>query len=324
VTGERKDLGGLGPDENKAGPEEELKAAPAAGDTSAPEDAERGQAGSGSSGGENADGGKPEKEAKGAEGGSRLSGASGEGQSGPGVGKAEETQSGQASGSRELRPESSVKPEAGQVKESRPAAAAGEEKPVPRKPAAGAAGRARPAAGARPRPAAAAKKAAEPEEPSPMQPLLDKFVSIIKEKVSPESVEEALINRPSGHVPTLVVRREHWLDVARLLRDDPELSFDYLRLMSSVDYETHLEVVYQFYSFVHGHQLAVRVKTDREESTLPSVSGLWKAADWNEREAYDLMGIRFEGHPDLRRILLPDDWVGHPLRKDYEPLDQEV
>lgn len=185
-------------------------------------------------------------------------------------------------------------------------------------------GRARPVAGARPRPAAG-RKAAEkqPEEPSPMQPLLDRFVARIKEEY-PEAVEEAYINRPSGHIPTLVIRREYWGEVAQLLKEDASLAFDYLRNLSSVDYETHLEVCYQFLSFTHRHSVAIRVKVDREESVLPTVSHLWAAADWNEREAFDLMGIRFAGHPDLRRILLPDDWVGYPLRKDYEPLDKEV
>jgi NADH-quinone oxidoreductase subunit C len=137
-------------------------------------------------------------------------------------------------------------------------------------------------------------------------------------------IEEAYINRPSGHLPTLVVSREHWLPLAELLKEEPKLSFDYLRNLAGVDYQTHIEVVYQFYSFQHDHHIAVRVKTDREESKVPSVAQLWKAADWNEREAYDLLGIHFENHPNLKRILMPDDWVGHPLRKDYEPLDKEV
>ncbi|AUS10210.1 NADH-quinone oxidoreductase subunit C [Laceyella sacchari] len=186
-------------------------------------------------------------------------------------------------------------------------------------------GRARPASGARPRPAGA-KKAEEkkPEEPSPMQPLLEQFVARIKEGCHPEAVVEAYINRPSGHIPTLVIDRAHWSEVARFLKEDEALAFDYMRNLSSVDYETHLEVCYQLVSFAHQHQVAVRVKVDREEAVLPTVSHVWAAAGWNEREAYDLMGIHFTDHSDLRRILLPDDWVGHPLRKDYEPLDKEV
>jgi NADH-quinone oxidoreductase subunit C len=196
-------------------------------------------------------------------------------------------------------------------------------KPVPRAPRAAAAGKARPTAAARPRPAAK-KVEKEPEEPSPLQPQLDRFVRLLKDKLGEGAIGEAYINRAGGHIPTLVVEKDYWLQIAQLLKEEESLQFDYLRLLSGVDYETHMEVVYQLFSFAHGHQIAVRVKTDREEAKVPSVSHLWKAANWNEREAYDLLGIRFENHPDLRRILMPDDWVGHPLRKDYEPLDKEV
>lgn len=180
----------------------------------------------------------------------------------------------------------------------------------------------RPAAGARPRPAA--RKEEKPPEPSPMEPLLQQFVKAIKESIHEEAVSEAYVNRASGHIPTVVVKLEHWPEVARLLKEETAFSFDYLRSLAGVDEETHMEVMYQFTSFVHQHHLAVRVKTDRENPRVPTVSHLWKAAEWNEREAFDLLGIHFEGHPDLRRILLPDDWVGHPLRKDYEQLDREV
>ncbi|MBA4495965.1 NADH-quinone oxidoreductase subunit C [Paenactinomyces guangxiensis] len=202
---------------------------------------------------------------------------------------------------------------------------AGGEKPVPRAPRAAAAGRARPAAGTRPRPGAArAPKEEKPEEPSPKQPVLDRFVALIKEKAGADSIEDAYINRPNAHLPTLVIKKNHWLEVATLLKEEPALSFDYVRNLSGVDYETHLEVVYHLISFTHSHQIGIRVKTDREQAKVPTVSHLWKTADWNEREIYDLLGVHFEGHPNLKRILMPDDWVGHPLRKDYEPLDKEV
>lgn len=181
---------------------------------------------------------------------------------------------------------------------------------------------ARPAA-ARPRPAAA-KKEEKPPEPSPLEPLLKQFVEDIKEKVHEEAVVESYVNRASGHIPTIVVSLDHWGEVARLLKESPSFSFDYLRSLGGVDEKTHMEVFYQFTSLEKQHHLAVRVKTDRENPCVPTVSHLWKAANWNERETYDLLGIRFNGHPDLRRILLPDDWVGHPLRKDYEQLDKEV
>jgi NADH-quinone oxidoreductase subunit C len=168
------------------------------------------------------------------------------------------------------------------------------------------------------------KEEKKPEEPSPLEPVLKRFKQEIVEKAGEDAVVEDYINRAGEHIPTFVIAREKWLEVARLLKEDPLFSFDYLRNLSAVDYQKEIEVVYQFYSFKKKHQIAIRVKTDRDEAKVPSVAHLWKAADWNEREAYDLMGVVFEGHPNLKRILLPDEWVGHPLRKDYEPLDKEV
>jgi NADH-quinone oxidoreductase subunit C len=131
-------------------------------------------------------------------------------------------------------------------------------------------------------------------------------------------------------------------DVCRYLRDAPELQFDMLNCLTGVDYfhadpkkaakadwEPHIELVYHLSSVARKHTLVLKVslprwKDDIEGSLpeLPSVSGVWSTADWHEREVYDLLGITFTGHPDLRRILCPEDWVGYPLRKDYEmPLE---
>jgi NADH-quinone oxidoreductase subunit C len=131
-------------------------------------------------------------------------------------------------------------------------------------------------------------------------------------------------------------------EVAAYLKEQPELAFDALNDLSAVDYfepdeklaakfpyEPHVEVVYHLYSYEHKHWLTVKVKLPRWQNDtegrlpeLPSVAHIWAVADWHEREAYDLMGIRFLGHPHLVRILCPDDWTGHPLRKDYEmPLE---
>jgi NADH-quinone oxidoreductase subunit C len=79
-----------------------------------------------------------------------------------------------------------------------------------------------------------------------------------------------------------------------------------------------MEVIYNLYSIPYNHHLTVKVMLDRAEPAVESLTAIWKTADWHEREAYDLLGIRFNNHPDLRRILLPEDWEGHPLRKDYE------
>jgi len=103
-------------------------------------------------------------------------------------------------------------------------------------------------------------------------------------------------------------------EVCRHLRD---LGFEYLNCVSGVDWLTHLEVVYDVSSLRHPNKAHVRVKVNRDNPAVQTVSDLWPAANWHERECYDLFGIRFDGHPDHRRILLPEDWVGYPLRKDY-------
>jgi NADH-quinone oxidoreductase subunit C len=114
-------------------------------------------------------------------------------------------------------------------------------------------------------------------------------------------------------------------EVAAFAKSDPELSFDNLMCLSAVDYPKddppRLEVVYHLLSYARGHTFVLKVHLPREAPTLPTVEGVWRVANWHEREAYDLFGITFSGHSDLRRILLPDDWKGHPLRKDWEDPD---
>ena len=127
-------------------------------------------------------------------------------------------------------------------------------------------------------------------------------------------------------------------EVCRWLRDEPDMRFDLLNCISGVDYfqpdqkkakkidwEPHFEVLYHLSSLVHKHRLALKVTLPRWKDGVqgqlpeaPSVTDLWKTAIWHEREVFDLSGVRFVGHPDLRRILCPEDWEGHPLRKDYE------
>jgi NADH-quinone oxidoreductase subunit C len=116
----------------------------------------------------------------------------------------------------------------------------------------------------------------------------------------------------------LLVAGDSLLQVMTLLRDTPELSFDYLNYITAVDYFDYFEVVYQFTSMQHNHSLVVKTRCyDRENPVLPSVVSLWQGADFQEREVYDLMGVRFEGHPNMKRIFLWDGFPGHPLRKDY-------
>ncbi|MCL6456613.1 MAG: NADH-quinone oxidoreductase subunit C [Gorillibacterium sp.] len=171
---------------------------------------------------------------------------------------------------------------------------------------------------------AASAQPAAAQEPSPNQPRLDRMISIIREAAGEDAVSEAYINVIDGHRPYLVVPPVHWPVVAGLLRDHEELHLDYLRSVAGIDYEMHMEVGYYLISLDTKDEVCIKVKTNREQPSIPTISPIWPTANWNEREIYDLFGIDFPGHPDLRRILMPDDWIGHPMRKDYEPLDPEV
>jgi NADH-quinone oxidoreductase subunit C len=121
--------------------------------------------------------------------------------------------------------------------------------------------------------------------------------------------------------PWIVVAPEAIVAVATFARDDSALAFDNLMNLSVVDYpkETppRLEVVYHLFSYAQRHTVVLKVHLPREQPSVASVEGVWAVANWHEREAFDLFGIAFTGHSDLRRILLPDDWEGHPLRKDW-------
>ncbi|MFD0871853.1 MULTISPECIES: NADH-quinone oxidoreductase subunit C [Paenibacillus] len=173
--------------------------------------------------------------------------------------------------------------------------------------------------------AKAKKEEAEvPKEPSPMQPLLDKSVQWIRDKVSHEAVEDAFINELDGHRPYIFIKSDYWAETAKFVRDHEHFQLNYLRNVAGIDQETHMEVAYHLISLNTKQEFLFKVKTDREQPAVPSVTSVWQGANWQEREIYDLLGIDFPGHPDLRRIMMPDDWVGHPLRKDYEPIDPEV
>ncbi|GKU76939.1 NADH-quinone oxidoreductase subunit C [Paenibacillus sp. L3-i20] len=168
---------------------------------------------------------------------------------------------------------------------------------------------------------------AEPEQPKPPSarlPDLELIVRILGNEVASDAVLESYVNELNADMPTIVLSGTHWTKAANVLRDHNELGFNYLRNVSGVDYETHLEVVYHLLSIHSKKDVAIKLKTDHETASVPSATPIWSTANWNEREIYDLLGIDFPGHPDLRRIMMPDDWVGHPLRKDYEPLDSEV
>jgi NADH-quinone oxidoreductase subunit C len=108
-------------------------------------------------------------------------------------------------------------------------------------------------------------------------------------------------------------------EIAAFLREDADLEFDYLMCLSGVDLgKNMLAVVYHLSSMVKRHKISVKAEVPRENAEIPSVINSWPTANWHEREIYDLLGITFTGHPDLRRILLPEDYPGHPLRKDFK------
>lgn len=127
-----------------------------------------------------------------------------------------------------------------------------------------------------------------------------------------------------GVDPAIAVRPADIVAVATFLKTDPELAFDCLSNQSGVDYpkREQIEVVFHLFSYGRRHALVLKVGVARDNPRLATVSTVWRTAIWQEREIFDLLGVEFYGHPDLRRLLLPEDWVGHPLRKDYvEPTE---
>jgi len=148
-------------------------------------------------------------------------------------------------------------------------------------------------------------------------PLVDEL-----HKRFPGAVIESIIFR---NMPSLTVVKESLLALCRFLHSEEGGAYTLLTDETAVDYpkrEKRFEIIYHLYSFKQNHRLRLKVKVGDGE-TVPSVVGIWPTANWLEREVYDMFGIEYEGHPDLRRILLPEDWTGHPLRKDYDILRQD-
>jgi NADH-quinone oxidoreductase subunit C len=116
--------------------------------------------------------------------------------------------------------------------------------------------------------------------------------------------------------PWILVQPADLLTVIQILKQD--LGLNYLACLSAIDYDTNLGVVYQLRSLSVKFEIMVKILTPKNNPLVPSLTNLYPAASWFEREAYDLLGVNFQDHPDLRRIIMPEDWVGHPLRKDYQ------
>ena len=126
---------------------------------------------------------------------------------------------------------------------------------------------------------------------------------------------------------SVYVTRDSIVDIAQFLRDDPELRYNFLENLCGVDYfgrEPRFEVVYHLLSYQNRHRICLKVGLPEDDLNMPSITSLWQTANWQERETYDMFGIEFHGHPSLERILMPEDWVGHPLRKDVPLGDEEV
>ncbi|GIM45695.1 hypothetical protein DNHGIG_12440 [Collibacillus ludicampi] len=193
-------------------------------------------------------------------------------------------------------------------------------KDVPAKPAAPKATTAAPAA----KPAAAKK-----EEPSPeaiakteaAQKVLDLVKGKIVAQFGEDVLEETMLKK---YQPTFVIKREHWREVVNFLRLEPSLAFDYPEAFAGTDYpaQGYIEVVVYLYSMKTGLCITVKTRTPRDHAEVPSLVPVYAGANWEEREIYDLLGVKFTDHPDLKRIMLPDDFNGHPLRKDYSVWDE--
>jgi NADH-quinone oxidoreductase subunit C len=208
--------------------------------------------------------------------------------------------------------------------EKKPAGSSPSEPTAPKAPAAGGAPASKPPASpaaptaAKP-PAAAPPRPAAPPKEGPV-PLDNDLVKRYKEKFG-AAILEAWTDRKQA---ILVVARELLAEIATYSRDDEK--FDWLSDLTAVDWpkrEKRFDVVLNLYSHEKNERLRLKVHAGADER-VPSVQGVWSTANWMEREVYDMFGIVFEGHPNLKRILLPEEWQGHPLRKDYDILTQDT
>lgn len=143
--------------------------------------------------------------------------------------------------------------------------------------------------------------------------MIEQIKQRVVELIPAASVEEG------GQWLTFKMSPEDWATFAPAFKLNKELGFDYLFCVTGVDWKTHFTMVYHLHSTVSRETIVIKVDlTDRNDPVIASVSNIWRTAELHEREAYDLFGVKFKGHPDLRRLFLTEEWKGYPLRKDYE------
>lgn len=179
------------------------------------------------------------------------------------------------------------------------------------------------------KPSAAAKPAAKKEEPSPevlaktqaAQQLLDLVRGKIVKQFGENVLEETMLMK---YQPTLVIRREHWRTVVTFLKEEPSLAFNYAEAFAGTDYpdKGYIELALYLYSMDNKLWITVKTRTPRDAASVPSLVPVFAGLNWEEREVYDLLGVTFTDHPDLRRIMMPEDYKGHPLRKDFSVWDE--
>lgn len=147
--------------------------------------------------------------------------------------------------------------------------------------------------------------------------------------MTPDEIRQVLATELSADIalttaeigdPCIYVPSELWVKANEVARHNAELKFDFLRSITATDYpdEKQIEVTNHLFSYAYKHAITLKCRVDRDAPILPTITHVWPAANWHEREAFDLLGVQFSGHPNLKRLLLPEDWVGYPLRKDYK------
>jgi NADH-quinone oxidoreductase subunit C len=140
---------------------------------------------------------------------------------------------------------------------------------------------------------------------------------IVEKAIRDKFPEDVLETKDVFGTLHIKIPADKLIDICRWLKHQADLDFDYLADITAIDWQDRIEIVYQFVSLTSNNKVALRVDLTRDNPEVDSLYSIWKGADLQERESYDLMGVIFKGHPDLRRILLPEDWEGFPLRKDY-------